>query len=124
MSKEEYKRYIKSNAWKRLRKAALIRDGYICRFCEDIATDVHHMLYPNDFKNDCLANVVSCCKDCHEEKDKIVGYNKSGVIRITIPYHQCVVCKKHYSEFEMDIQNDKWICGGCESINKGDEYDN
>jgi deoxycytidylate deaminase len=53
----------------------MIRDAKLCRFCKtNPATDVHHILYPKDFNNDCLANVVSCCKKCHDiQNGKLVS---------------------------------------------------
>lgn len=120
MNNISYIKYIKSNAWERLRKQALIRDNYICKSCGEKATDVHHIQYPEDFKKDCIDNLISCCKKCHEKYDNIVGYDELGVIRNNI-IHECNICKRKFNETDLDINNNSWNCNACESINFGDK---
>lgn len=59
--------YLSAN-WKRLRKAALERDHYLCRRCKRrVATVVHHILpvkeYPEKMRD--LDNLESVCAMCH-----------------------------------------------------------
>jgi 5-methylcytosine-specific restriction endonuclease McrA len=120
MNNLSYRKYIKSNSWKRLRKQTLIRDNYICKFCGEKATDVHHIQYPEDFKNDSIDNLISCCKKCHEKQDDIIGYDELGVIRNNI-IHECNICKIKFNEIELDMVNGVWICSSCESLKFGDK---
>lgn len=66
--KEENK--INSSEYNLFRKHVLYRDNYICQFCGDKATDVHHerpkKLEPFFALDPDYA--WSCCKECHYEK--------------------------------------------------------
>ncbi len=57
-------------AWERLRKKVLQRDGYICVYCGQPATEVDHLIpkslpgSPGDVED----NLVSSCKPCNLAK--------------------------------------------------------
>lgn len=66
-------------------KIALIlldRDGMRCRFCANLATDIHHIYFkgegiiPKD-KVDSLPNLCNLCRRCHSE---IHSYSPRGKI--------------------------------------------
>ena len=66
--------FYHSSTWRRIRKKALQRDGYICqlrlsRKCTTIATEVHHKKPRKDYPELALDldNLISCCWYCHEE---------------------------------------------------------
>ena len=59
------------SAWVKIRKAALIRDQYLCQHClprPTPATDVDHIKPKADGGTDELSNLQSLCFDCHKIK--------------------------------------------------------
>jgi hypothetical protein len=64
-----YEEYIRSPYWHRLRKQALERDGYRCRFCNSKENlNVHHRYYPKRFgewSEDCLDALTTFCEKHH-----------------------------------------------------------
>ena len=62
----DYRKYIKSKAWRNLRKVVLERDKYACQKC--LATGkplhVHHLNY-NRVGREKLTDLISVCEDCH-----------------------------------------------------------
>ena len=68
------KGFYNSDAWKRARRAALIRDNYLCVRCLKRkrivpATTVHHLEHLEDVPEKALAleNLESVCDDCHNK---------------------------------------------------------
>ena len=54
--------------WKRLRRAALDRDGWRCVRCGIAGPlEVHHVIPLEEGGTDVLANVASLCRACHME---------------------------------------------------------
>jgi len=61
----KHSEYIKSDAWKAIRKKALERDNYTCQDCGiHDAKEVHHLTYDN-FGKEPLEDLVSLCRPCH-----------------------------------------------------------
>jgi hypothetical protein len=69
--KEEYKKYIESDVWKKLRKKAYKRAKNKCELCGKPAECVHHIKYPKNFSEDELDNLLVCCRKCHEKQHGI-----------------------------------------------------
>jgi hypothetical protein len=71
MTKEEYRKALKTKEWKHKRKAILKRDMYACTKCYSKENlHVHHTYYlegkmPWEVPNDCL---ITLCKSCHEKE--------------------------------------------------------
>ena len=68
-----YNQYIQSPAWKKLREAAISRDGGRCQTCHAMTNlEVHHCVYPRkkggvtQWEEDCLDNLTTLCKNCHD----------------------------------------------------------
>jgi 5-methylcytosine-specific restriction endonuclease McrA len=62
---EEYIAYIRSSAWKELRKKALERDKHLCQVCKiRMATQVHHLTYAR-FGHELPEDLISICTPCH-----------------------------------------------------------
>lgn len=60
-------------SWDKLRKAALIRDKYLCQYClpkgrVTPATEVDHRKPKAKGGTDDLANLASTCTPCHRDK--------------------------------------------------------
>ena len=51
--------------WRRLRAAALRRDGGRCQRCGAEAVEVHHVVPMSAGGADTLDNVLSLCEPCH-----------------------------------------------------------
>lgn len=74
MTHEEYRDYLKTDAWRATRMLRLAIDNYTCQVCEanllpnilkpDIA-HIHHMHYRNLGHEDVKNDLVSLCKHCH-----------------------------------------------------------
>lgn len=67
----QYRDFLRSEFWQRLRVLALERDGYRCCFCgceRVVGLDVHHVRYPADWYQTGLGDVVSICRRCHRRQ--------------------------------------------------------
>jgi len=59
--------------WKKIRKQALVRDGYLCQECLKndrltVATDVDHVINKAQGGTDALSNLQCLCCPCHKIK--------------------------------------------------------
>lgn len=72
MSRESYRDYLNSPTWKRLRQAALKRDGGRCKSCGAKAIHVHHARYPKVLGEERPETLHSLCVPCHEEIHRLV----------------------------------------------------
>ena len=64
--RNEYRVYLQSEDWKKLRELALIRTNGLCQFCGDFATQVHHVKYPKQFGAEHPHSLVPVCEKCHK----------------------------------------------------------
>lgn len=64
--RNEYRVYLQSEDWKKLRELALIRTNGLCQFCGDFATQVHHVKYPKQFGAEHPHSLVPVCDKCHK----------------------------------------------------------
>ena len=74
----EKKAYIRSDKWKQKRKEVLKRDNYFCQSCgSEEHLNVHHMTYKHLGDED-LSDLITVCKDCHQEIHEEYGYEYDG----------------------------------------------
>ena len=78
--KNEYKdhrkktdKYYQSKEWKLLRRLCLVRDSYLCQYCNErgiIKTGniADHVTPRNAGGKDELSNLKTCCESCHAKK--------------------------------------------------------
>ena len=67
--KLQYKKYLKSDDWKRKRYVVLKRDNHTCLMCGDKATQVHHLKYAKyQIGKEPIDWMISICKPCHEKQ--------------------------------------------------------
>ena len=69
-SRRDYYRnvYLKSDAWRRKRYVVLKRDNWICVYCGERATQVHHTRYAKyNIGKEPIEWLESVCKSCHED---------------------------------------------------------
>ena len=63
--RDYYRKYLKSDAWKRKRYVVLKRDKGICQHCGAKAEQVHHKKYARNIGTEPIKWLESICKDCH-----------------------------------------------------------
>ena len=74
MAKPWAKAFYKSKAWQQARELALIRDGHVCVWCGDLATEVDHIieLTAQNVNDPAISlnlnNLRSLCGDCHKQR--------------------------------------------------------
>ena len=61
---DNYKIYLKSDAWTDTRKKFFEQVGRLC-ICGGTATQLHHKTYENVGKEDILKDLVGLCDECH-----------------------------------------------------------
>ena len=71
--KREYmgKKVLWTGEWKKQRQRVLKRDGYICAYCGQDATEVDHIIPRAKGGGHELDNLVACCKPCNSRKGAI-----------------------------------------------------
>ena len=71
--KKEYmgKKVLWTGEWKKQRQRVLKRDGYICAYCGQDATEVDHVIPRARGGGHDLDNLVACCKPCNSRKGAI-----------------------------------------------------
>ena len=67
-----YQQYIISGMWYRLRDEAIISVGGRCQGCSTYNNlQGHHRVYPKQWRQDCIDNLIILCKDCHRALHKL-----------------------------------------------------
>ena len=80
MGYRDYRHYLSSPLWKKLRADVLERDNYLCKSCGRRATEVHHSVYnQRSLGGRCLTDLVSLCRECHQW----IEFTRSGKKRDT-----------------------------------------
>jgi|TARA_B110001450_G_scaffold153200_1_gene142957 5-methylcytosine-specific restriction endonuclease McrA len=60
--------YLKSDAWRRKRYVVLKRDNWLCLYCGEKATQVHHKRYAKkNIGREPIKWLQSVCKKCHNK---------------------------------------------------------
>lgn len=85
MTKETYKRYLKTHHWQQLRQQALDRANGKCEMCGYIpwkkgVLQVHHKTYIN-VGNESLDDLIVVCARCHMELHNIQGKRRASNVR-------------------------------------------
>ena len=65
---EDYREYLKSEAWEKTRKRMLRKHGYRCQLCaaKNVVLDVHHNNYEN-IGHELDEDLVVLCRTCHDK---------------------------------------------------------
>jgi len=75
----DYKSYLETRHWQRIRKAALKRAGYRCQICGDqVPLSVHHNNY-DSIGRERAKDVIAICERCHEIYHEPMQLVKEGV---------------------------------------------
>lgn len=65
LTKTEYKDYLQSPSWAALREKVHTRANGRCEKCGAKSKETHHLVYPEDFKDDKEENLQALCPVCH-----------------------------------------------------------
>ena len=109
----DYKKYMKTKAWAKLRNAFLDKHGNRCEICTSTAKNqAHHNSYRR-LGNEKEVDLVSICWDCHHEFHKKV---KSKSLR---RMGECSMCRRNDIEYEVfaDHRTLK-LCKRCHKVLK------
>lgn len=68
MSRDVSHRELGTQRWKNQRLRVLKRDGYICQYCGEEATQVDHVISRAKGGGHELENLVACCAKCNQLK--------------------------------------------------------
>ena len=60
----------RSGKWKKQRLRVLSRDGNVCFYCGDVATEADHIIAKVNGGGDEMENLVSACRMCNLRKGK------------------------------------------------------
>jgi 5-methylcytosine-specific restriction endonuclease McrA len=73
-------------AYRRLLKRVLERDGWRCQKCGSLKDlQVHHQTYRSRQGNDSLANLVTLCAYCHMQEHGQLSYSKAAAKQNSAP---------------------------------------
>ena len=67
----QYKSYLESDGWKKLRLKILWRDSFKCQDCSSTATQVHHLNYDHLHTDKESEFCISICSTCHKKRHNI-----------------------------------------------------
>jgi 5-methylcytosine-specific restriction endonuclease McrA len=68
LSRAASHRELGTQRWKDQRLRVLKRDGYICQYCGDDATQVDHVISRASGGTHDLENLLACCAKCNQLK--------------------------------------------------------
>jgi 5-methylcytosine-specific restriction endonuclease McrA len=79
-------------AYRRLLKRVLERDGWRCQKCGSLKDlQVHHQTYRSRQGNDSLANLVTLCAYCHMEEHGQLSYSQAAAKQNSAPKRRASV---------------------------------
>lgn len=97
--KFDYDSFLKSETWKKARKATLERDDHKCCVCgSDHNLRVHHKIYDNNRPDD-IKCLVTLCDDCHSLLHRIWGnarYHKQVLMKKKKNYIENFIIKEYF----------------------------
>lgn len=83
----EYKRYIKSDAWRAKRACVLNLRDHRCDLCNEEATEVHHKTYDN-VGQEPFSDLTALCQSCHTQYEQDKKEERSGLVPSGKPRHE------------------------------------
>jgi 5-methylcytosine-specific restriction endonuclease McrA len=77
---------VGKQAYRRLLKRVMERDGWRCQKCGSLKDlQVHHQTYRSRQGDDSLANLVTLCAYCHMEEHGQLSYSKAAAKQNSAP---------------------------------------
>lgn len=93
--RERYDAYMVSAEWRERRHAVLKRDNQECRQCgERHGLTVHHLTYARVFRER-LEDLITLCRNCHEQRHRKTDAPQSGIPRKTITTRSGRAARRH-----------------------------
>lgn len=84
MITKQYKEYLKSEKWQKLRKTVFSERGKKCELCLSSKNlHIHHLTYERIFNED-LKDLQVLCRKCHESTHNITKKVKSKKTKISL----------------------------------------
>lgn len=118
---EAWSEYMNSRKWEDLRRKALKRADYKCELCNAPYKAVHHIRYPQKYKEDHIDNLLAVCERCHARlhgiRDKTIiadTDNGNGTL-----YSEEVRTGRHTYLFQMKTSGGKKCLSVTESGKRG-----
>lgn len=69
---QDYQGFLQSSFWENLRRECITRDGGRCRRCNAPGRlQAHHLVYPDDWYDTTLDQLITLCVLCHEKEHGI-----------------------------------------------------
>jgi len=80
---------VGKQAYRRLVKRVMDRDGWRCQKCGSLTDlQVHHQMPRSRQGNDSLANLVTLCAFCHMAEHGQLSYSRAAVKQNSVPKHK------------------------------------
>jgi hypothetical protein len=119
----QYKQYLNSNRWKKLRFQILNRDNFICQDCGNKAIDVHHLDYDYLGTSKESKFCISLCRECHKRRHNIKSSNHIQLIEPMFNIHiQSINRKKNICpECGYKCDKEDIYCQRCNKVLKENE---
>lgn len=80
---QRYNKFLKSKAWKRIKRESARLHGYACILCSSKNhIHFHHLKYPKRFRKVSPSDVVPLCESCHRtfhKACKFYGFPATGI---------------------------------------------
>lgn len=73
---QEYRDFIQSTEWKKIRRQKLDADKWVCQRCGEFANNVHHKSYARPFGEEEPGDLESLCQDCHDTHHRVDPFAK------------------------------------------------
>lgn len=123
--KENYVRYLQSDAWKKIRAIRLKIDRNKCAVCgRPFDLQVHHLTYEHIFMEDPFTDLVTLCKQHHEHlesmRDSPLFEIANDRVRIRQEYNNRAYTKRLAHQFCIEHANEDRSRGGSKDYCKTD----
>lgn len=83
-----YRRYMRSNLWRSIRRRKIKQDGPFCAACSCIGEDVHHRSYSRAvLRGDDLSQLILLCRACHRS----IEFDEKGEKRSSVMVEKALV---------------------------------
>lgn len=69
-TRRKYKRYLRSDWWRKKRLEKMASQNYLCERCGDWAAEVHHKHY-DSLGAEVLSDLEALCRTCHKKEHGI-----------------------------------------------------
>jgi 5-methylcytosine-specific restriction endonuclease McrA len=118
---DEYKAYIESHEWDKLRNKRLLFDDFQCKLCGNRNNiQVHHLVYPihGNYGTELLSDLITLCQSCHCLVDDL---RKGQRVRLKRSYATNAQVWIRFADKTMMLKERDWIIENIKPRDKGFE---